>query len=376
MPVAKTKTKAQIHAVVGSDESEVKRAARSLAAELTPADNGEFGVEVIDGCADNSEQAATRVHQTIEALLTFPFFGGEKLVWLKNVNFLGDNVIGRSQAVLEALEKLTATLAGGIPESTKLLLSAVDVDKRRTFYKGLLKVAKVEIFDRVDLSKAGWEQQAAPIVEQLARDRGLQMDGEALELFTLFTGGDRRVIENELEKLSILLGPEGGSVPAQRIRETVPMSRAGGVFELSNAIASRDLLRALDLLEQLLFQGETAIGMLIVAIIPTVRNLLLVKDLMLRHKIQRPAQAFFFGKSLDRLSEEALAHLPRKKDGTLNAFPLGIAAQHAHRYEISELRAGLAACLAANGQLVTSTLEAKVTLTQLLVRVMAKTDRR
>lgn len=376
MPAAKSKTKLQIHAVVGSDESEVKRAARSVATELTPADNGEFGIEVIDGCAENAEQAATRVHQTIEALLTFPFFGGEKLVWLKNVNFLGDTVTGRSQSVLEALEKLTATLSGQIPETTRLLLSAVEVDKRRTFFKSLQKVAKVDVFDRVDLTKAGWEQQAAPIVEQLARDRRLQFDGEALELFTLFTGGDRRVIENELEKLSVLVGVGDSMVTAQLIRETVPMSRAGGVFELSNAIAGRDLLRALDLLEQLFFQGETAIGMLIVAIIPTIRNLLLVKDLMLRHKIQRPAQAFFFGKSLDRLPDEALAHLPRKKDGTLNAFPLGIAAQHAHRYEMPELRSGLAACLAANGQLVTSTLEPKVTLTQLLVRVMAKSNQR
>ena len=46
---------AQIYAVVGSDESAVKAAASELAVELAPADAGDFGVETIDGCADNAD---------------------------------------------------------------------------------------------------------------------------------------------------------------------------------------------------------------------------------------------------------------------------------------------------------------------------------
>ena len=49
---------ADIHAVVGSDESEVKRVAAELAATLAPPGAGDFGVEIIDGCADNADQAA------------------------------------------------------------------------------------------------------------------------------------------------------------------------------------------------------------------------------------------------------------------------------------------------------------------------------
>ena len=84
MPATKSKASAQICAVVGSDESEVKRVAKDLAVRMTPAAGGDFASDVIDGVADNADQAATRIHQTIEALLTFPFFGGEKLVWLKS----------------------------------------------------------------------------------------------------------------------------------------------------------------------------------------------------------------------------------------------------------------------------------------------------
>jgi DNA polymerase III subunit delta len=341
---------------------------------MTPADGGDFGVDVIDGFADHSDQAATRILQAVEALLTFPFFGGEKLVWLKNANFLGDDPMGRSQAVAGALEKLVETLSEGLPESTRFLLSAIGVDRRRTFYKTLGKLGQVEIFEKVDSSKSGWEEEASTLVQQRALDRGLTFSAEALEIFTLFTGGERRPIENELEKLDLYLGPERRDVSADDVRLLVPMSRAGIVFDLGNALAERNLNRALGLLDQLLFQGETAIGILIVAIIPTVRNLLLVKDLMTRHRLQRPAQPFFFGKTLERIPAEATAHLPRKKDGTVNTYSLGIAAIHAHRYELPELRAALEACLAANVQLVTTQLDPEVVLSQLIVRIVAKRE--
>src|SRR5205807_8236164 len=97
MPNAKTKADlSNIYAVVGSDEAGVKRVAADLAAELTPPDAGDFGLGIIDGCADNAEQAGSRVRSAIEGLQTLPFFGGAKLVWLKSIDCLGDAVVGRS----------------------------------------------------------------------------------------------------------------------------------------------------------------------------------------------------------------------------------------------------------------------------------------
>src|SRR5450432_2109719 len=275
-------------AVVGSDESEVKRTAAQFADQLVSPDAGEFGRDIIDGAADHADQAVTRIHQTIEALMTLPFFGGEKMVWLKNANFLADNVLGRSAGVLEAVEKLQETLAAGLPENVKFLLSAPEIDKRRSFYKSLTKFGKVEVRDKLDASRNGWEEEAARSIGTRARERGLQFGAEALQLFTLFTGGDSRQIENELEKLDLFLGKSRRAITADDVRRLVPVSRAGVIFELGNAIAQCDLRRCLSLIDQLLNQGETAIGILLVAIVPTARNLLLVKDLMERHRLSRP----------------------------------------------------------------------------------------
>ena len=371
MPKAKAKTvESQVHAVVGSDESEVKRVAAELAAKLAPPDAGEFGVEVIDACADNVDQAVTKIRLAIEALQTLPFFGGGKLVWFKNANCLADSVIGRSAAVQGALEELAEVMDAGLGNDVTFLISATETDKRRSFYKALSKRAEVQVIDRLDSSRAGWEEEATEIVRRKVKARKLQFDDDALDLFVLLTGGDTRQIDNELEKIDLHQGRER-SVSTEQVRELVPLSRAGVIFELGNALAACDLERALLLVKRLLDQGETAIGILLVAILPTVRNLLLAKDLMERHRLSRPHAPFSFISAINRLPAEATEHLPRKKDGTVNGYALGLAAQHAHRFETKKLIAGLDACLEANVRLVSSQLDHELILTEIVVKLLA-----
>src|SRR5438477_3856679 len=151
MPKTKAKpAAAKIYAVVGSDDVEVKYTAAELAEKLKPADAGDFGFEIVDGAADNADQAATQIRSTIDALRTLPFFGGEKLVWLKNANFLGDDQKARSAAVQTALEELSETINAGLGPEVIFLISAIDVDKRRSFYKAISKRAELQIFDKLD----------------------------------------------------------------------------------------------------------------------------------------------------------------------------------------------------------------------------------
>jgi DNA polymerase-3 subunit delta len=403
MPKAKTAaTVANIYAVVGSDESEVKRVAAELATNLTPPEAGDFGLEIIDGVVENAEQAVARIRSTIEALQTLPFFGSTKVVWLKNANFLGDTQIGRAASVQSTLEELSDLIENGVGSDVIFLISATEVDKRRSFYRSLVKRAEMQIFDRLDSSRSGWEEEATEIVRSRAKKRKLKFDEDALDLFVLLTGGDTRQIENELEKVDIFLGSGTGILPVGRggvspprvsgakmaagqttetdvprvtvdvVRELVPLSRAGVIFELSNALTTRDLELALKLVRRLLDQGESAIGILLVAIVPTIRNLLLAKDLMERHRLPRPHSPFQFISIINRLSAEATDHLPRKKDGSINAYALGIAAQHAHRFETKRLIEAMQACLEANLQLVTTQLDHELILTEVVVKLLGE----
>ena len=359
----------RVFAVVGSDEGEAKRRARELAVRLTPKEGGDFGVDTIDGAADNAEQAIQRIHQATEAIQTLPFFGSEKLVWLKNVNFLADTVTGRSAGVQAALDEFKEFLERGLPSGVSFLLSAAEVDKRRSFYKSLGKIGKLEQFDKLDTSRPGWEEDLEVIARQLAAERDLEFETEALQVFVRLVGSDTRQLRNELEKIDLYLGVKR-TISVENVRDLVSKSTTGVIWELGTGISKRQLVQSLALLDQLLFQGETPIGILYAAIIPTVRNLLVAKDLLLRHKLRPPQVPFHFGSTLNRLPEDAIRHLPRKKDGTINAYALGLAASEAGRFELGELVDALDACLRANVQLVTTQLDPRLILSQLLVKLI------
>jgi DNA polymerase III subunit delta len=359
-----------VFAVVGSDEGEVKRRANELAVELTPEQGGDFGVDLIDGMIENAEQAVSRIREASQAIQMLPFFGREKLVWLKNVNFLADTVMGRAASVQAALEDLKEVLSRPLPEGVRFLLSAADVDKRRSFYKSLSKFATLEQYDKIDPSRSGWEEEVQAIVRKLAAELKLKFEPEALELFVQLAGVDGRQLRNELEKIDIYLA-EDRRVTPETVRVLVAKSTVGVIWELGTCITKRRLAESLALLDQLIFQGETPIGILYAAIIPTVRNLVVTKDLLLTYKIRPPEAPFQFNAILARLPESATEHLPRRKDGGINAYALGLAACEARRFELAELIEGFQACLKANIQLVTTQLEPKLILTQLLVKIIA-----
>src|SRR5439155_1480514 len=128
-PMPKTKTKTatgNLYAVMGSDESEVKRVASDLATSLTPPEAGDFGLEIVDGVAENADQAAARIRSTIEALQTLPFFGSTKVVWLKSANFLGDTQLSCATSVQFALEELSDLIENGLGSDVIFLIRATE----------------------------------------------------------------------------------------------------------------------------------------------------------------------------------------------------------------------------------------------------------
>lgn len=366
--MAAKKSTSAVYFLSGSDESAVKKAASSLAAELAPGADA-FGLETIDGAVENVDSAVSRILSARQAVLTMPFLGGAKLVWLKNATFLADSVVGSSESVQNALDALCVSLGEGLPDGVTFLMSAPEADKRRTAYKLLVKMGTTQIHDRPDFGFRSGEGEIVSWMAGQARARSLTISPEGLEALAARVGLDTRQLDNELEKLQTAF-PDGHRISAGEIRALVPATRESGIFDVGNAISARDLPLALDTLEHLFSQGERGVGILLASIVPTIRNLLLVKDLMARHKIPAPAQANSFAASLNRLEPSQLDHLPRKKDGTLNTYSLGLAAQSCSRYTLGELRCGFQKCGEANLQMVTTQTAEDVILARLLSGLM------
>ena len=364
----------RLHFVTGSDEAEVRMAAKDNAAKLAPPDAGEFGIESLERPADTVDCAVEMINQTIGAIRTLPFFGG-KLVWMKGVTFLKDSVQGRSETVQEELEKFLGVLREGLPDGITLLISAPEPDKRRGFYKSLSEMAETTVKDKLELGGFGGfsEDDLIDWVTERCRERGVKIDARAAEVLAGRIGANSGQLQSEIEKLSSA-GGQGQVVTEKLVRDLVPLTRAGGIFDLSDAINKRNLPLCLDTLAQLRRQGENAVGILLAAIVPTVRNLLVAKDLMERHKMRPPAQPQFFASDLKRLRTEETSHLPRKKDGTLNSYGIGLAAVNAARFDRDHLVSAFLACRDANQKLLSGHGSEDTLLTQLLVRIVAKTS--
>lgn len=356
-------------AVVGSDEGLVREKALLLYNQLTNGVDDGFTHETIDGIADNSESAFEICSTTIQALLTIPMFGGDKVVWLRNANFLADNVTGRSQRTEAGVESLRNTLERGIPDGVKFLLTAQGVDKRRGFWKFIEKAADVQVHDRIDTSRDDWQDQVASLVSKRARELDLRFHPDALALFVMLAGEQSQQIGNELEKLDLYLGLERREVTEDDVRVLVPLSRAAVVFEIGKAIQLGNAARAIQLIDQQLEADESAIGIMRASIIGVVRNLFMAKLIIEKFKVPTGNYSAFSG-GLNRLPESDRAWLPQKKDGSgVNVFPIFLAADNAKNFELAGLQHVMEATLKADQALVTTGLDHRLVLHRLIVEI-------
>ncbi|MGD7654120.1 MAG: DNA polymerase III subunit delta [Verrucomicrobiales bacterium] len=366
-------------AVVGTDEGLVREKALKLYNELTGGVDDGFTHETIDGIADNSESAFEICSATVQSLQTIPMFGGDKVVWLRNANFLGDNVTGRSKRTEEGVEGLRSTLEKGLPDGVRFLLTAQGIDKRRAFWKFIQKAAEVQAYDRIDTNRDDWQDQVAAMVTRRAAEMGLEFEADALAVFVLLAGEQSQQIGNELEKLDLYLGNERRTVTEADVDILVPLSRAAVVFEIGKALQNGNAARAIQLIDQQLEADESAIGIMRASIIGVVRNLFMARLILEKFKVPTGNYQSFAG-ALNRLPENERAWLPQKKDGSgVNVFPIFLAAKSAASFDLAGLQGVMEATLKADEALVTSGLDHRLVLHRLVVQIASvrkKSNRR
>lgn len=349
----------------GSDEGAAAAEASRVYGKLTEGGEG-WGDEVIDGAAATVDEAEGIVHRVISGLRMMNMFGGRKVIWLKGATFLADTPQGaRSETVQSALEELVATL-GNLPEETFFVLSASEVDKRRSFFRKLGTVAEMKEFSRIDITKPGWESELSALTLRMAKPLGLSFDNDALDLFVHRVNESTRQIANELGKLDVYLGAERRRVSAEDVELMVAVSRNGVIFEISRAIESGNCQQAIRLVNEQLEHGEQAVTIMRAAIVPTVRNRFCARLLMDAYK---PDMGNYraFESALQRLPEEGRKLLPLKKDGTPSCYGLFNAARTCNRLTLGKARRDLRACAEADRQLVSTQLDSRDVLHKLIV---------
>jgi DNA polymerase-3 subunit delta len=110
-------------------------------------------------------------------------------------------------------------------------------DARKKFIKNIQKNGVV--FE----SKKIYENQMDGWIRNFLRDKNFTISAKASALLIDFLGNDLSKVVNELEKLSIVLA-KGTEINETHIEENIGISKDYNPFELSNAIAQRNILKA------------------------------------------------------------------------------------------------------------------------------------
>lgn len=335
--------------IYGTDEFRVDLEVRRWIDAICPPESRVFGLEEVSGQADSTDDAVRALRQCLSAVQTVGFLGGRKLVWFRNITFLKNAALLKREAVRTWLDQLTALLKAGLPAGHQLLLSAPEVDGRSALVKACAAVGRVAAFDQPER-----DYQAEPLALDTARAEfqraGLGVSDRLLLAFVRKAGYESRRIHQEIEKLSLFLGP-GGEVSEAEIERLVSPTRESAGWDFSDALFRRDPALALSVLRRLLVQREDPIALLSL-LDNRCRDALLLLDCRERRWVRLAGKVAEWRD--DPEAEAALSALGDRDPRRMHPFRAGMLLQEAGPFPSAEMERWRRAILRVREQLVST----------------------
>jgi DNA polymerase-3 subunit delta len=260
--MVETKKGRQVFLICGEDEFRVNQRARECVDACCPEADQAFGLEIVDGDVGTVDEAVAAVQRAIDGLRTVGFLTGGKTVWFKDVNFLSQTPTGRSETVKSRLETLIDLLKKGLSDGQYLIVSAPKVYKSSAFYKCFKACASIEHFE-VEAQGYRQEKQALEQAVELFKQACLKISRHELLSFVERTGMNGRQMSQDIEKLRLYLG-ESGVVDREALDLLVAPTREAMMWSIADAVGGRDIAVILKLLNQLFYQKESPVGMVII----------------------------------------------------------------------------------------------------------------
>lgn len=360
--------------VCGDDDFSVKQRARALY-EQWCSELGGMDHEIVDATAGNAGDAQQRIAKLHAALNTLPFFGGAKVVWFQNCNFLGEDRTASSASVTSALTELAETLKSFRWEGVRLLISAGKPDKRRAFFKAFEKLGTVEFFAALSQEDKDWASKAESEAIRLLRAAGKETDDEALAELVNRVGPNLRMLASECEKLALYTGPRN-TVTLDDIQLCVSRQKTARAFALAEALGDRNLAKLLRTLDEELWEirvgadkRKSEIGLLY-GLISKVRTLLMLKELLSNGALKPSRDYNSFKAQLDRIPASSMPADRRFNPLAAHPFVLFQAMKQAANYQTSELVEAMGILLDANLKLVSADLDEALVLQQAAFRIV------
>ncbi len=153
-------------------------------------------------------------------------------------------IVREAQHLSRTIEQLVTYAAN--PQPTTVLVICYKyktIDKRKKLYKELLHGNAEVLF-----TKKLYENQVSDWIRKLARTKDMAITHKAASLLVEFLGTDLSRINNELEKLEIVL-PKGTDITPELIERHIGISKDFNNFELKKAIGERNMGKATQIIQ-------------------------------------------------------------------------------------------------------------------------------
>ena len=356
----------------GEDEYSVKNRARQIFDEWK---SGGADAEIIDGSVANSGEALRSIARLREALQTLPFFGSGKVVWWRQLNFLGEERAAATKAVTEALTELGRELAAFSWQGVRLIISAGKVDRVRSFYKTLDKVARVEGFPELTTEDRDWIHKAETFVLKEIKNLGKEIEPEALGQFITWVGPNIRQLRNEIEKL-VLHAAARPAICLGDIEAIVTRQKQSQAFALAEALGERRLPQLLKTLDAALWEmkfdsQKSAIGILY-GLISKVRILIYLKEMTRLGLLKQTPNMNSLSEQIGRLPADILPADKRFNPLSMHPYMLFKAMPQIKNYSTVELIQAMERLLECNRRLISTSTDEAVVLQQTLIAIVSK----
>ena len=203
----------------------------------------------------------TDVREAIAAAEQLPMMAERRVVRISDL----DKILENDEAALLRYVNRPA-------QSSVVIFTAIDLDKRRKLTKTLLEACVSVEFAK--LSEADLQEWA----KSRLKDWDSSTDPGTLQQILKLVGADARRLTNELDKLATAAMPSG-NITKKLVDELIVQSRELSIFDLSDQLIARDGKHALQTLRRLL-DDRTEPVVLIGTLAASYHRLALAKELM------------------------------------------------------------------------------------------------
>ncbi|MBW2117739.1 MAG: DNA polymerase III subunit delta [Deltaproteobacteria bacterium] len=231
----------------GESEFQLEKILNKVREIFIPEDVRDFNLQIFYGHKGDAV-GQSGPGDIIDAARSLPFMAQNRLILVRRTEEFPASDL---EIFLPYIERAV--------ESTCLIFISSKPDFRKKFYKKIRDLKKAVNFRKL------YDNEVVPWIKKTAKDMGLKIDTGACAYLREIVGIRMRDLHTELEKLYLRYGDT--TIGIEEVRELAIYSRIYTIFELMDAISSRQGAKSLSVLNKFIEEEGTdgifrAVGML------------------------------------------------------------------------------------------------------------------